>query len=760
MSVSAPISRIPLGEQIRHHRPSLLDYCAASRGSLQYAYLDWLGAHNDHCFSVAEVKLDRALPETPKSTWHCIDPYAAVAWVHANSPESAIGVDAVILLVEELMEVHSDVRPSKQRRVPKPDGLQQLYHRIANTSDHSTKLHLHREACKLKHQWYRSLRGSQFNDNFKLGKAASRHSKLHTIQAIGTSAADGNHFTYNRANWQDILGNEFSRRWLAGHFHRLSVISDLRNKYAAISPTFDGAQIMAVLDQLKPSKRIDSMGLCTLACRVFGVARPDLLAAAVTYLVASADALRDINVVGNVKGKKSAKTLAKDVRAILPFPTLLEIADCLIAKHLNNFIDRMFEPIFGVYVGATRGTQCAEITTSLQLAVEKGLDQRSQVAIADSDIAQFYDNLCPILLTRWLGKNGYEPEYIGAIIRLITLPTTSLRTGGCVVPLRPRTRGVFTGSRLANALGRIPVLDTIRSVFPIILPNAFITPSGGLLVSCWVDNLISVAPSASKAVATLQTIEHYLDIHWGLHLKAGSTRYLSAHPQDLVNNPKWHRVHTLDLLGDIITDNCSTAEPFKIASRLCWSAFFAKLSHEGYRTLSGPLKAVQIDKFILPVLRSRWTGWPFGKVMAQKIDALQNRMIGALLDVHMQPAEDLPDYIRRRAHLASAFSAGQGAWSTRWAADIKNWDVHCRRNTSSAIWTNALLKLGAPSELIRRRAQFALSSRSWTCFAGRTDTRRAPGYVPIRREDSIDAATEYLLQTATSSVLRRLRLNR
>ena len=128
-----------------------------------------------------------------------------------------------------------------------------------------------------------------------------------------------------------------------------------------------------------------------------------------------------------------------------------------------------------------------------------------------------------------------------------------------------------------------------------------------------------------------------------------------------------------------------------------WSAFFAKLSHEGYRTLSGPQKAVQIDRFILPVLRSRWIGWPFGKGMAQKIDAFQNRLIAAVLNVHMLPEEDLPDYIRRRAHLACAFSTEQGAWSTRWAADIKNLNAHCRWNSFGAIWTSALLRLGTPT---------------------------------------------------------------
>ena len=272
--------------------------------------------------------------------------------------------------------------------------------------------------------------------------------------------------------------------------------------------------------------------------------------------------------------------------------------------------------------------------------------------------------------------------------------------------------------------------------------------------------MTSVGPSAHKAIATLETIEKHLNIHWGLRLKAGSTRYLSAHPPDTVDCQRWKRVRKLDLLGDILTDNCCPAEPFKVASRLCWSSFFNKLSHEGYRSLQGPYKAVQIDKFILPVIRARWLGWPFGKGMAAKINALQNRLIGSLSDVQMLPDEDLPSFIRRRAHLASAHAIAQGTWSTRWAADIKRWDDHCRRNSSGAIWTSGLLQLCTASDLQRQRAQFARSSHAWTCFAGRTDTRCAPGSVQTRREDSIFAAMEHLVESATARTLKELRWKR
>jgi hypothetical protein len=231
---------------------------------------------------------------------------------------------------------------------------------------------------------------------------------------------------------------------------------------------------------------------------------------------------------------------------------------------------------------------------------------------------------------------------------------------------------------------------------------------------------------------------------------------MSAHPDDALDNLKWQRVLTMDLLGNVITHNCCPGAPFKLACKACWSSFFQKLTHERFKQLSGSIIAVQIDKYLLPIMRARWVGWPFAKTLAGRLDALQNRLIGALLNVPMLSTEDLPRYVRRRAHLACSFSAAQGLWSTRWAADIKKWDCHCRRNTSGAIWTAALLRILTATELQQRRAAFSVTSRTWTCFAGRTDTRAARGNVQPRREDSIIAATAYLVETATARTLMRL----
>ena len=157
-----------------------------------------------------------------------------------------------------------------------------------------------------------------------------------------------------------------------------------------------------------------------------------------------------------------------------------------------------------------------------------------------------------------------------------------------MVPLKPRTLGVSTGSRLARGVGSDSFPRHHTRELRLHHSQRFVTPVGGLLESCWVDNLISSAPSARKAIATLQVIETHFSIHWGLRLKAGSTRYLSAHPQDAVDSHRWKRVRKMDLLDAVLTDNCCPAEPFKVASRMCWSSFFNKFSHEGYRSLKGP----------------------------------------------------------------------------------------------------------------------------------------------------------------------------
>eukprot|EP00973_Karenia_brevis_P093349 12416954-Karenia_brevis.AAC.1 len=54
----------------------------------------------------------------------------------------------------------------------------------------------------------------------------------------------------------------------------------------------------------------------------------------------------------------------------------------------------------GCFLGAMKGTQVTDITSTNALVIEKGLDLQGQSSVAQADVAQFYDrvpttSMCP-----------------------------------------------------------------------------------------------------------------------------------------------------------------------------------------------------------------------------------------------------------------------------------------------------------------------------------------------------------------------------
>jgi hypothetical protein len=437
-------------------------------------------------------------------------------------------------------------------------------------------------------------------------------------------------------------------------------------------------------------------------------------------------------------------------------PTLLGIADFILASQVIKFIERHFEINFGVYHGAVPGTQCAEIAAGIQMCFEKGLDLKGRVAAADMDIANFYDRVCPILFTRWAVAAGMPKTLVASCLRALVCPTISLTVGNVSFVVRPRTRGLFTGSRLANAIGRIPLLDSLKRCYADIRHLGFPVGEQYLLLSSWVDNITSVSTSAFGATKILDTLARVLSNVWRLDIKVGSRKYMSVLPADRIDDPSWTFCSTLHLLGHFLSSNCCPQEAFRLTHALTWKSFYAKLCNDGIMSLSPSCQAVQLDKFILPILRYRWVVWPFGKCHSEKIDSIQNRMLSTLMNVQLLPGEDIPTFVRRRCRLANSYSAAQGSWSLRWATDLVAWNAHCTRNHNQAIWTPSLTGIMSTAELQRKRAAFCIRSATWSCHAGRTDTRFRAGAVIVRTEQSLVEAQSYIQERGTRQTLKRL----
>jgi hypothetical protein len=84
-----------------------------------------------------------------------------------------------------------------------------------------------------------------------------------------------------------------------------------------------------------------------------------------------------------------------------------------------------------------------------------------EAGIAKADIETFYDSLNMILVALWLQDHGLAKADCARVVRLQLLPRLVLHIGGAKAIFKCRACGSLTGSRVAGALGRVPVEDTM-----------------------------------------------------------------------------------------------------------------------------------------------------------------------------------------------------------------------------------------------------------------------------------------------------------
>ena len=152
----------------------------------------------------------------------------------------------------------------------------------------------------------------------------------------------------------------------------------------------------------------------------------------------------------------------------------------------------------------------------MQLCVEKGLDAKSEAAIAQCDIKQFYDFLSPIRLAHWIIEKGGSPALANAVVKLHCVPTIVIAAKGTSCTIGLRSRGVLTGTRSANTLGRVPMIDFADKHPQEIIANGFKTDSSIAGLSSFVDNLLAIGHSIHSVTSILDTCCAFLARQWAL----------------------------------------------------------------------------------------------------------------------------------------------------------------------------------------------------------------------------------------------------
>ena len=89
----------------------------------------------------------------------------------------------------------------------------------------------------------------------------------------------------------------------------------------------------------------------------------------------------------------------------------MQILDSILAKKINDFIDDSLPLPPGTYEAARPRTQPLDIAHGLQTVLERALDNRSEGAIAQCDIKQFYDNIPTLRCMRYLEARGLGPVF-------------------------------------------------------------------------------------------------------------------------------------------------------------------------------------------------------------------------------------------------------------------------------------------------------------------------------------------------------------
>ena len=109
--------------------------------------------------------------------------------------------------------------------------------------------------------------------------------------------------------------------------------------------------------------------------------------------------------------------MVSETRAIMPLPVLLQLVDVAAACRSPTIIVRALPQQSGCFVGARPNTQALDIAHSLQLVVEKGLDNGSRAALAQSGVQTFFDQLDIPLICQWLLSNGCSLGDISCVLR-------------------------------------------------------------------------------------------------------------------------------------------------------------------------------------------------------------------------------------------------------------------------------------------------------------------------------------------------------
>ena len=169
-------------------------------------------------------------------------------------------------------------------------------------------------------------------------------------------------------------------------------------------------------------------------------------------------------------------------------------------------------------------------------------------------------------------------SHVSTFVRHQMLPRVDLCVGSLRIAIGARCFGGLTGSRVAGALGRVPVECTIADRWMHWQAFGFdVGADAPLTLSAYVDNLYSCSTTMSGAINILEDAAEQLQSTWGQGIKASSRMVLACdgYPADeAIDHGRGPKVNAFLCLGHVLEGAASVRACFTSTKRSMWRAYF------------------------------------------------------------------------------------------------------------------------------------------------------------------------------------------
>jgi len=424
----------------------------------------------------------------------------------------------------------------------------------------------------------------------------------------------------------------------------------------------------------------------------------------------------------------------------MPQGSFQSLFDISVSSKLIGYLNSVFPAVPSTHVAGLPGTQAQDIVHSVGLALEQGQDLNGACGVAQADIRTFYDKLPMLPLALFLVSVGVPASFVAVCLRVQLVPVIQLSVLGVAFCIKNRTKGGITGTRLAGALGRIPIYELIRSREPSWRMLGFKIHDGVLTMPTYIDNLYAIAGSVENAIAIMSDAEQHLQAKWALSLKADSKLVTSSATGAELSDGQWIEgykyVANFPVLGRLVNHGGSLAVPFAETVKRMWGGFWGNAGSARAKLLPERHRCLLIDRAVRPHFEFQCASWPAQKQYGDKLDALQRKMHAIALGFKRLPCESPQQFNSRRSRAIGTHVRQR--WSLVWYRQCDKWAKHLSRHPE--FWPARLLAFRDAAWLQARR----LVVGSLSVLAGRTATRAHRAHVERRWQDGLDFARAQL----------------